>query len=140
MAKKIQKAPAKAHGSAQDNADSVESRLLVYAEQLGWVVGTVQAKAEGWLDREKWTDQLTRIRDGAADLLTHFTPQPASSQQGRATVRSPASQSSGVDEPGARRRVRSGGVVGARGVKPSDQRMPKRMKAAEGRGRRGGRG
>jgi hypothetical protein len=31
--------------------DLVEQKMVALAEQLGWFIGTVQAKADGWLDR-----------------------------------------------------------------------------------------
>ena len=39
-------------GSATSATDPVEQRLVAFAEQLGRIVGTVQAKADGWLDRK----------------------------------------------------------------------------------------
>ena len=58
-------------GSATPAADTVEQRLVAFAEQLGRIIGTVQARADGWLDRRALDEELTRIRDGAADLLDH---------------------------------------------------------------------
>jgi len=59
-------------GSATPAADTVEQRLVAFAEQLGRIIGTVQARADGWLDRRALDEELTRIRDGAADLLDHL--------------------------------------------------------------------
>jgi hypothetical protein len=50
-------------------ANEVEQRVIAFAEQLGRIAGTVQAKAEGWMDRETLTEQIGRVRDGAAALL-----------------------------------------------------------------------
>jgi hypothetical protein len=33
-------------------ADAMEQRVVAFAEQLGRIAGTFQAKAEGWMDRE----------------------------------------------------------------------------------------
>ena len=33
------------------------------------IAGTLQAKAEGWMDRETLNKQIASVRDGAADLL-----------------------------------------------------------------------
>jgi hypothetical protein len=33
------------------------------------MVGTIQAKAEGWMDRETLNEQIAGVRDGAAHLL-----------------------------------------------------------------------
>ena len=50
----------------------VEQKLVTLAEQIGRLVGTVQAKAEGWFDRRALNDQIAGIRDGAVDLLGHL--------------------------------------------------------------------
>jgi hypothetical protein len=49
----------------------VEQKVMELAEQLGWFLGKVQAKADGWLESEAVQKQLGQIRDGAADLLEH---------------------------------------------------------------------
>ncbi|MDP2323993.1 MAG: hypothetical protein Q8N51_08185 [Gammaproteobacteria bacterium] len=48
-----------------------EAKVVALAEQLGWFLGSVQAKADGWLDREKLRKDLAKIRDGATQLLQH---------------------------------------------------------------------
>jgi hypothetical protein len=55
--------------------DPIEQRVVAFAEQLGTLVGTVQAKTQGWLDREAMGKELTRIRDGASQLLDQLSPQ-----------------------------------------------------------------
>jgi hypothetical protein len=50
-------------------ANLMEQRVVAFAEQLGRIAGTVQAKAEGWMDRETLYQQMTSVRDGAAVLL-----------------------------------------------------------------------
>src|SRR4051812_49204800 len=52
--------------------DAIEQQVVAFAEQLGRIVGTVQAKAEGWMDRAALTDELSRIRDSASSLLTQL--------------------------------------------------------------------
>ena len=47
----------------------VEQKVVALAEQLGWFLGKVQAKADDWLENEAVKKQLGQIRDGAADLL-----------------------------------------------------------------------
>ena len=39
------------------------------AEQLGRIAGTIEGTAESWMNRQKLTEQLTRVRDGAAEML-----------------------------------------------------------------------
>jgi hypothetical protein len=55
-----------------DEGGAMEQRVIAFAEQLGRMVGTVERKTTGWLDMATLSDQLTRIRDGAADLLGHL--------------------------------------------------------------------
>ena len=138
MTKKTQPAmPGQATTSEPGSTDGLEGRLVEYAEQLGWVMGLVQAKAEGWLDRPALAENLTRIRDGAADLLTHLTGSAASTAPARQKPPRAQGRSGGVvDAPGKRHRRPP---PSARGVKHSDQRISK-LKAAGIKTRRGGRG
>ena len=50
-------------------SDLIEKNLVAFAGQLGYLVGTIQSKAEGWLDREALSKEVARIRDSAAHLL-----------------------------------------------------------------------
>ena len=77
------------------------------AEQFGRMVGTIQAKAEGWMDREALNQQILSVRDGAAHLLeqladaTTATKTPATA----ATRGGNKGRSGGtVDAPGKRHR------------------------------------
>lgn len=54
-------------------ADAMEQRVMAFAEQLGRMVGTIQAKADGWLDGEALPKQIATIRDEAAHLLEQLT-------------------------------------------------------------------
>jgi hypothetical protein len=54
---------------AGSTADSMEQRMMAFAEQIGRAAGTMKARAEGWLDRDALNTQIENIRDGAADLL-----------------------------------------------------------------------
>jgi hypothetical protein len=132
------------------SADDLEDRLVHYSEQLGWLVGTVQAKTEGWLDRAALTENLTRIRDGATDLLSHLTsvssPNGATRKGGakpralnrtrKANARAVVRSASLVAAPGKRHRPPAAPTPS---VKHSDERLSK-LKAANMKGRRGGRG
>ena len=57
------------NASGATTADAMEQRVVAFAEQLGRIAGTIQAKAEGWMDRETLNKQIASVRDGAADLL-----------------------------------------------------------------------
>ena len=53
-------------------SESAEDRVIALAEQLGRIVGTMQAKAGGLLDREALMQQISQVRDGATHLLEQF--------------------------------------------------------------------
>jgi len=57
---------------AGSTADSMEQRMLAFAEQIGRIAGTMQAKAEGWLDRDTLNAQIANIRDGATEMLNQL--------------------------------------------------------------------
>lgn len=84
MAKSKKAADATDRGSKDSGSKNsgMEQKVLEFAEQLGWMVGTVQAKSEGWLDREALSAQVSRIRDSAAELVTHLGAQGLPGLQG----------------------------------------------------------
>lgn len=100
-ARKHQSAAAKA------TSDVVEQKVVALAEQLGGFLGTVRAKADGWLDRDALLTELGRIRDGAAELLDQVSRaipvarKAAAKPAGAATVRASRGP---VDAPGKRHR------------------------------------
>ena len=55
--------------SETTTADAMEQRVMAFAEQLGRMVGTIQAKADGWMDRETLNKQVASVRDEATRLL-----------------------------------------------------------------------
>jgi hypothetical protein len=133
--------------------DTVEVRVVAFAEQLGRVIGTVQGQADGWLDQQTLTDQLTRIRDGATDLLHHLgsgtIPVAATAGQKQKTGNTPGRSATATTTRKATARTgRSGGKVdapgkshrkpppSARGTKHSDEMIPK-LKAGQTVRRRG---
>ena len=79
-------------------ADAMEERVVAFAEQLGRIAGTIQAKAEGWMDRE--------TLNGAAHLLEQLA--------GGATK---APKKAAVAAARQGNKGRSGGVVDAPGKK-----------------------
>ena len=94
------------NASGATTADAMEQRVVAFAEQLGRIAGTIQAKAEGWMDRETLNKQIASVRDGAANLLEQLA--------GGATKASkkPAAAAARQGNKG-----RSGGVVDAPGKK-----------------------
>ena len=87
-------------------AAAMEQRVLAFAKQAGYVAGTIQMKAEGWMDREALRTQLASVRDGATQLLEQL-----GSAAGKIRRRKAA--------PSKRKavRARSGGMVDAPGKK-----------------------
>src|SRR5690242_14592555 len=57
--------------------DGLEQRVLAFAEQLGRIAGTAQAKTAGWMDGDALKKELARVRDGAAELLQQLTADAA---------------------------------------------------------------
>ena len=86
-------------------AEAMEQRVVAFAEQLGRIAGTVQAKAEGWLNREALTKQIASVRDSATELLEQLA---GGSTKG--SKRKPAAKAALAKAKG-----RSGGVVDAPG-------------------------
>jgi hypothetical protein len=87
--------------------DALEQRVMAFAEELGRSVATLQAKAEGWMDRETLTKQIASVRDGAAELLEQLA--------GAATK--PSTRVPAAAAPHGNTKARSGGVVDAPGKK-----------------------
>ena len=122
--------------------DAVEERVVAFAEQLGRMVGTVQTKAEGWLDRDALKAQISSVRDSAADLLKQLAGDKAgreTSGRTKSSQTSPAKQATAnskgrgpVDAPGKRHRKPISNPVG---VKASDTRIAKMKLAKETRRR-----
>jgi len=58
--------------ASPSGSGSAEDRVIALAEQLGRIVGTMQAKAGGLLDRDALMQQISQVRDGATHLLEQF--------------------------------------------------------------------
>jgi hypothetical protein len=95
------------NASGETTGDAMEQRVVAFAEQLGRIAGTFQAKAEGWLDREALTKQIASVRDGAAELLEQIAGGAT-----KASKRVPAATAALRKTKG-----RSGGAVDAPGKK-----------------------
>jgi hypothetical protein len=79
--------------------------VVAFADQLVRIAGTLQAKAEGWLDREALTQQIASVRDSAAEVLEQLAVGAT-----KGAKRNPAATSALGKTQG-----RSGGVVDAPG-------------------------
>jgi hypothetical protein len=87
-------------------ADSkLEQQVLAFAEQLGYVAGTIQSKADGLVDRKALSRQLSTVRDGAKRMLDQLASGVASRVRRKPAPSRPV------------RKARSGGTVDAPGKK-----------------------
>jgi len=106
------------------SGDAMEERLLAFAEQLGTMVGTVQRRAEGWLDSEAVRGELSRIRDNASDLLEYVNSK-APSVLGTKSGKSAAGSKT----------TKGGGKRTAKAAATSAKTAPNPAKAAKANGR-----
>ncbi len=110
-------AQTQARGSGAAAADGIEPKVIAFAEQLGRLIGAVEARAEGWLDRKTLHAELARIRDGASQLIDRMNRARVSGKKVVSTPAVVARPSRGaVDAPGKRHRKA-----------PPQQRLDKRM-------------
>ena len=115
----------------QKNATDLGEQAIALAEQLGRIAGTIEGTAESWMNRQALTDQLTRVRDSATQMLEGLTGGTAK-KAGKRRARNPrAPRPRG--RPTLRTRPASAAASPAptmKGVKKSDQRIPKMRTAA----------
>jgi hypothetical protein len=93
--------------SGTPKVDGLEERVLAFAEQLGRIAGTVQAKTAGWMDGDTLKKEFERVRDDAADLLKQLTADAPAVAENGPTAGAAIKRSRG----------RSGGIVDAPGKK-----------------------
>lgn len=120
----------------QKNAADLGEQAMALVEQLGRMAGTIEGTAESWMNRQKLTDQLTRVRDSATQMLEGLTGAMAEGRKGaKAKGRKAAArrQADPAHAPGKRRRKPAPSM---KGVKKSDERIPKMRTAAAARQRR----
>ena len=87
------------------SAGTLERQVLAFAEQLGYVAGSLQSRAEGLADRERLSRQVTGVRDSAKRLLEQLASGVASRVRRAPAPKRPV------------RKARSGGTVDAPGKK-----------------------
>ena len=145
-----------AAGSASGSG-SAEDKVIALAEQLGRIVGTMQAKAGGLLDRDALMQQISQVRDGATHLLEQFgvgsaagggeaaeTAGTSADTQEDAASRSNASQpGSNASQPGSNRgqQQKTRGAAGGGRQKASAERnanIGRQNNQPTSRGRSGG--
>jgi hypothetical protein len=96
--------PAPAASTATEPG-ALERQVLAFAEQLGYVAGSIHTRAEGLGDRERLSRQVTGVRDSARRLLEQLASGVASRVRRGSTSKRPT------------RKARSGGTVDAPGKK-----------------------
>jgi hypothetical protein len=105
---------------ADSATESKEQRLVAFAEQLGWIVGTIQGKAEGWLDSDVLTAQISKVRDSASALLNQLRPATTggSQQAPRANTNGAGSKEKAAlpSKAGANRSVAGKAQISAKGT------------------------
>ena len=95
---------------ATPGVDGLEGQVLAFADELGRIARALHAKTAGWMHGNSLKTQLTRVRDGAADLLQQLTAgAPAVAENsftGGAAIRRSRGRSGGiVDAPGKKHRA-----------------------------------
>jgi hypothetical protein len=70
----------------QKKAADLSEQAIALAEQLGRIAGTIEGTAESWMNRETLADQLTRVRDGATQMLEDLTAEAKRGRKAAATV------------------------------------------------------
>src|SRR5687768_1929855 len=103
----VRKSKAAPRKKSKTTSDLLDQKVVAFAEQLGRAVGSVQARAGGWLDRKALVKEIGRIRDGAADLLRQVNRRGKAMR--KATVKRKATSATRpgrgpVDAPGKRHR------------------------------------
>jgi hypothetical protein len=88
-----------------ESTNGLERQVLAFAEQLGYVAGSIHSRAEGLADRRKLSQQVTSVRDSAKRLLEQLATGVASRVRRTRAPKRPV------------RKARSGGTVDAPGKK-----------------------
>ena len=140
----------------EKNAADLGEQAIALAEQLGRIAGTIEGTAASWMNREKLAEQLTRVRDGAKQMLVGLSAGADRSRKAAASaIRSVRPTASGAKSksaqgakaaptaatrpsdpsraPGKRRRKPAPTM---KGVKKSDESIPKLRTATAARQRR----
>jgi hypothetical protein len=126
------------HDQKPDTTDrELNSQALALAEQLGRIAGTLEGTAEAWLNRASVTDQLTKVRDGATQLLNSLAGGAA---DGRREVKAKPAESArttrkNADPAHAPGKAHRKPPQSTRGAKHSDLTIPKAKASAAARRR-----
>ena len=103
MAKRSSKSTPRSKSTASPETGPLERQVLAFAEQLGYVAGSIQSRTEGLVDRKALSRQVASVRDGAKQLLDQLASGVASRVGRKPAPKKPV------------RKARSGGTVDAPG-------------------------
>lgn len=131
------------------NGADLSEQANALAEQLGRIAGTIEGTAESWMNQQQLTDQLTRVRDGATQMLEGLSSGIAKGRKAVGNLRlasgqkskrgkkaAPAARTRQADPAHAAGKRRRKPAPSMKGVKKSDERIPKMRTAARVRQRR----
>jgi hypothetical protein len=119
----------------QKNVSDLGEQAIALAEQLGRIAGTIEGTAESWLKRERLAKELTRVRDGATQMLEGLRRQSAPKKKAK-RAKSAAAASARQDPARAPGKKRRAPAPTLHGVKKSDETVPKLRTASAVRQRR----
>ena len=136
----------------EKNASDLGEQASALAEQLGRIAGTIEGTAESWLNREKLAEQLTRVRDGATQMLEGLSAgaertrkaattavrsvRPGQRRGKAKSAKASAATTRQADPSRAPGKQRRKPAPSMKGVKKSDETIPKMRTATAARQRR----
>jgi len=120
----------------QKNATDLSEQAIALAEQLGRIAGTIEGTAESLMNRQTLAEQLTRVRDSATQMLEGLTGGTAKRRKAAKKKPARAASAQQADPAHASGKRRRKPAPTMKGVKKSDQRIPKMKTAAAARQRR----
>jgi hypothetical protein len=136
----------------EKKAADLGEQAIALAEQLGRIAGTIEGTAESWLNREKLAEQLTRVRDGATQMLDGLSAGAERTRKAATTAvrrvrpgqgrgkakkaKASAATTRPADPSRAPGKQRRKPAPTMKGVKKSDETIPKMRTAAAMRQRR----
>ena len=106
--------------SKTPGAQEVESRAIKLAEQIGWLAGTVQNKADTLMDNETLKQQMTMIRDGASKILEQVNRAGSAASESAAR----AAKAAKAAMPGAAQKIAAAEKTAAAEAKRELSRTP----------------
>ena len=120
----------------QKNASDLGEQAAALAEQLGRVAGTLEGTAEAWLMRQKLADQLTRVRDGANQMLEGLSAGAERGRQAATNAASAVTKAANAATKAANRVGLKRGGAKAKTARPAAARVAQQADPAHAPGKR----